>query len=40
MFDKDSIGEFTDFPNAKLTHKKASVYSDKEVKKSKFYHRL
>jgi len=40
VFDKDSIAEFTDFPNANLTHKKASVYKDDEVNKSKFYERL
>lgn len=40
IFEKDSIPEFASFPNAKLTHKKASVYTDEEVNKSKLYKKL
>ncbi|MFY9241647.1 MAG: metallophosphoesterase [Polaribacter sp.] len=37
VFKKDSLRKYTDFPNAKLTEKKASVYTDEEVDKSTFY---
>ncbi|RCS26337.1 phosphoesterase [Polaribacter sp. WD7] len=37
VFDKDSVAKFSDFPNVNLTHKKASVYTQKEVDKSKLY---
>ena len=37
VFKADSIIEYKDFPNAKLKEKKASVYTEEEVKKNKFY---
>ncbi|QTE24072.1 metallophosphoesterase [Polaribacter cellanae] len=37
VFKKDSIIEYTDFPNAKLTEKEAEIYKDSETKRSKFY---
>ncbi|MDX6748037.1 metallophosphoesterase [Polaribacter sp. PL03] len=37
VFKKDSIIEFNNFPNAKLTEKAAGIYTAKEVDKGKFY---
>lgn len=40
VFKKDSIIDYTDFPNAKLASKKASIYTDKESTKGKTYNLL
>jgi predicted phosphodiesterase len=40
VFRKDSIIEYTNFPNAKLSEKEASIYTDQEVTKGKFYNLL
>ncbi|MGY0408618.1 MAG: metallophosphoesterase, partial [Polaribacter sp.] len=40
VFKKDSIAKFTDFPNLKLKEKKASIYTDAEVKKGKIHNFL
>ncbi|WP_159946912.1 metallophosphoesterase [Polaribacter septentrionalilitoris] len=37
VFQKDSVKEYLEFPNAKLSQKAASVYTYKEVKKTNFY---
>ncbi|PWG06251.1 metallophosphoesterase [Polaribacter aquimarinus] len=37
VFKKDSIIEFSNFPNAKLKEKTASIYTNKEVSKTKSY---
>ncbi|QTD36737.1 metallophosphoesterase [Polaribacter batillariae] len=37
VFKKDSILQFTNFPNAKLTEKEAKIYKDSETEKGKFY---
>lgn len=37
VFKKDSILQFTNFPNAELKEKETSIYSSKEAKKSTFY---
>lgn len=40
VFKKDSIVEFTDFPNMDVSEKKAGIYTDKETNKGKFYNFL
>lgn len=40
VFEADSIIEFSDFPNSKLSDKTASVYTKEEVEKSKVYNIL
>ena len=40
IFEKDSIVEYSEFPNVDLSEKEASVYTDKEVKKGSVYNLL
>ncbi|WP_299061860.1 metallophosphoesterase [uncultured Polaribacter sp.] len=40
VFKKDSIVEFTNFPNMGVSEKKAGIYTDKETNKGKFYNFL